>query len=212
MEVAVSYLKTSISKEETIKKIEATSAEYIHVDLADGLFVPNKNFHWNDIHALLQNCQKKLDIHLMTLDLERHINESLKLNPEKIAFHIEATKEIDSLIQKIKKENVKVGLAINNQTNIEALLPYLNKIDYVLVMSIISGYGGQKFIMSTIEKLKQLKKIQKNFSFQIEIDGGINSETIKYVKDNVDVVVSGSFICLSEDYEKQIQILKEKSK
>ena len=107
---------------------------------------------------------------------------------------------------------MKVGLAINNQTNIEVLLPYLNKIDYVLVMSIISGYGGQKFIMSTIEKLKQLKKIQKNFSFQIEIDGGINSETIKYVKDNVDVVVSGSFICLSEDYEKQIQILKEKSK
>ena len=212
MEIAVSFLKSPYALEETIKRIEETSAEYIHVDLADGLFVSNKNYNWNLMHSLLDNHQKDLDIHLMTLDLERNIEESLSLNPKKLSFHFEANKEVEYFIQKIKESGVMVGLAIKESTEVETIVPYLKELDFVLVMSIVAGYGGQKFLMNTIKKLQQLKEYQKEYQFQIEVDGGINLETIDYVKETANIIVSGSFICESEDYEQQIQKLKEKIK
>lgn len=208
MKVAVSYLKSSYGKEETIKKINETSADLIHVDLMDGKFVEANNMNLEETVNLLKNATKPLDIHLMSEEVEIYLSELSKLHPEFITFHLEASCDTTASIQKIKEKGIKVGLAIKPETSVSSLTPYLKDIDLVLVMSVEPGRGGQKFLPITIEKLNELKKYQKDYAFQINVDGGINMETISFVKEKTDIVVSGSYVCESKNFDKQIQTLK----
>lgn len=210
MKISVSYLSSYYSKEKTISLIEGTSADYIHVDLMDGGFVPNKNFTISEVLNLLKNHQKPLDVHLMTFDPIIYIEELSKLKPEYITFHIEATKDIVSTIELIKRNNIKVGLSIKPNTDILELMPYLTLIDLVLIMSVEPGAGGQGFIKESINRLEELTHIREenNLSFKIAMDGGINQETIKELK-YLDIAISGSYICKSNNYEERIKSLKE---
>lgn len=210
MKISVSYLSSFYSKEKTIKLIESTSADYIHVDLMDGGFVPNKNFTIEEVLKLLKNHELPLDIHLMVFDPEIYIDDLKTLNPEYITFHIEATKNIVKTIELIKCNNIKVGLAIKPNTNLMELMPYLSMVDLVLIMSVEPGEGGQAFIPLSVQRLSELIKIREenHLNFKVEMDGGINPDTIKMVS-SLDIAVSGSFICKSKDFEHQIELLKK---
>lgn len=209
MKLSISYLISYYSKEKTILKLEETSTDYIHVDLMDGGFVPIKNFKIEEVLELLKNTKKPLDIHLMTFDPILYIEYLKTLEPAYITFHIEATKDIIKTIETIKKNNIKVGLAISPETDILELMPYLSLIDLVLIMSVNPGMGGQPFLMSSISRLNNLITIREvnNLNFLISMDGGINDETIKLVP-KLDMAVSGAYICKSDNYEERITTLK----
>lgn len=210
MKISVSYLSSKKSKKETIQLIEDTTADYIHVDLMDGGFVPKKNFTIEEVEELLEKHTKPLDIHLMVFDPIIYVPSLAKLNPEFITFHLEATKDVVKTIEAIKMQGIKAGITIRPDTDLYELMPYLSLVDLVLIMSVNPGEGGQEFMMSAVDRLQALMEIRKDndLSFLIEIDGGINKDTIKFVKD-VDIAVSGSFICNSFNYQERIaELLK----
>ena len=210
MKIAVSYLSSKKSKKETIQLIEDTTADYIHVDLMDGGFVSKKNFTTKEVEELLENHTKPLDIHLMVFDPIIYVSSLAKLNPEFITFHLEATKDIVKTIEAIKMQGIKAGITIRPDTDLYELMPYLSLVDLVLIMSVNPGEGGQEFMTSAVERLQELLQIRKNngLSFLTQIDGGINKDTIKLVQD-VDIAVSGSFICNSSNYQERIaELLK----
>lgn len=210
MQISVSYLSSYYSNEKTVMMLESTSANYIHVDLMDGGFVPNRNFTIDNVLKLLKNHEKPLDIHLMTFDPLIYINDLATLKPEYITFHLEATKDIVKTIELIKRNNIKVGISIKPATNILELMPYLALVDLVLLMSVEPGAGGQNFIYHIADKLKDLIKVrtENNLNFKIAMDGGLNEDTIKLVKD-LDIAVVGSYICKSNNYEERIKLLKD---
>lgn len=209
MEISVSYLKSKYNELETIKRITESSADFIHVDLMDGGFVPTKNFTIQSVTKLLSDAKKPLDIHLMCFDPIIYIEELAKLKPAYITFHIEATKDIIKTIELIKRNNIKVGLSLRPDTNYLELMPFLPLIDLVLIMSVTPGKGGQTFIPESKNRLQELINIRENnhLNFKIAMDGGLNNETIKLVK-GLDIAVSGSYICNSDDYEYAIKSLK----
>ena len=208
MKIAVSYLSSKKSKKETIQLIEDTTADYIHVDLMDGGFVSKKNFTTKEVEELLEKHTKPLDIHLMVFDPIIYVPSLAKLNPEFITFHLEATKDVVKTIEAIKMQGIKAGITIRPDTDLYELMPYLSLVDLVLIMSVEPGEGGQEFMTSAVDRLQSLMEIRKDndLSFLIEIDGGINKDTIKFVKD-VDIAVSGSFICNSFNYQERIDEL-----
>ena len=209
MLLSISYLSSYYSKEKTLTLIEQTSADYIHVDLMDGGFVPTKNFLIEETLHLLKNHHKPLDIHLMTFDPIVYVNDLAKLKPEYITFHLEATKDIVSTIERIKRNNIKVGLSVRPDTDLLELMPYLTLVDLVLLMSVTPGAGGQSFMLESPKRLEELIKIREEnkLEFKIAMDGGINNETIKLIP-NVDIAIIGSYVCKSNDYEEKIRLLK----
>ena len=215
MEIEVSFLASKYSLTETISKIEQTTANIIHVDVMDGVFVPNKTMEVNDLINSLKNTTKKLDVHLMVKDVISYINSIANLKPFNITIHLELAKiiNLNDIINLIKSKNIQVGLAINPETDVQEILPYLTNIDQVLIMSVHPGQGGQEFIREVLAKIEYLNTLKNQYNFKINIDGGINATTIEYLKDlYLDYIVSGSFICCSDDYQKQIDILQNKTK
>ena len=208
MKISVSYLSSKKSMRETIRLIEETTADYIHVDLMDGGFVPKKNFTIEEVEELLEKHTKPLDIHLMVFDPIIYVPSLAKLNPEFITFHLEATKDVVKTIEAIKMQGIKAGVTIRPDTDLYELMPYLSLVDLVLIMSVNPGEGGQEFMMSAVDRLQVLMEIRKNngLSFLTQIDGGINKDTIRLVGD-VDIAVSGSFICNSSNYQERINEL-----
>lgn len=193
---------------ECIKKLNNTTTDYIHIDVMDGLFVPNYQLPINEVNELGKISTKSFDIHLMMEDPEAFIENLSITNIDSITFHVEIDKEknITDIINIIRRHGWKTGLAINPKTNIDALDKYIDIIDKVIIMSVEPGYGGQKFIESTIGKINDLRRIKPNIL--IEVDGGINDETIEKIKDNTDIAVVGSYIINSNNYEKTINELK----
>lgn len=208
MKVAVSILSEKENYKEAINKLNMTDADYLHLDIMDGSFTESISFNIDESKEIVSLSNKKLDVHIMSTNLDTIIDEYIILKPNNITFHIE-NKKIDKYIKKIKDNGIKVGLAINPDTNIDIILPYLDKIDTILVMSVVPGKGGQKFMESVIPKLKYLKENKDKYNYEIEVDGGINSDTVNFVKDYVDIVVSGSFITNSNDYQESIDELKK---
>ena len=205
MKVSVSFIKNKYNDEKkTIEEINYTSADYIHVDIMDGKFVENKNYDINEVSLFLRENVKPLDVHLMCYDLEKYIVECADLMPEFITFHLEATDKVDEMIDMIHSYGIKCGISIKPNTRVEELLPYLDKIELVLIMSVEPGMGGQKFMPIAIDKINELRKINRNVI--ISVDGGINDETVKLV--NSDMVVSGSYVCMSDNFEEKINRLK----
>ncbi|MEG0977330.1 MAG: ribulose-phosphate 3-epimerase [Bacilli bacterium] len=206
MKVAVSYINSKYDPLKTINLIDSSIADYIHVDLMDGLYVENKNFTISEINKLLGKVKKPLYIHLMVMNPDKYLNDLALLNTELICFHPSTSKDPIKLIDNIKNLGIKVGIVINPNENIDDFSKYFPLVDHVLLMSVTPGLGGQSFILNTVDKIKEIK--EQNYSFELAVDGGINNETIKYLKD-VDMVISGSFICMSDDFNKAIKELKK---
>lgn len=191
----------------TIEKLNKSITDYIHLDIMDGLFVPNTKFSIEELKNILPLISKPIDIHLMVENPLPYIKAINNPNVKYITIHIEINQDINSLIDTIKSSGYKACLAIKPNTNIEEIIPYIEKIDMVLIMSVEPGYGGQKFIPNSVERLKTIKKINKNIL--TEVDGGINNDTIAYVKDYTDIVVSGSYIINNPNYNEAIINLKK---
>lgn len=202
--ISVSILGINEIKEK-LEEIDNTTCDYIHIDIMDGIFVPNKVEYNNEYRF-----NKKIDIHLMVEDVEKYIEKYKILNPTYITFHFEINQNIKKIIEKIKENNIKVGISIKPNTDINLIKPYLNMIDLVLVMSVEPGFGGQKFIENSTNKINTLKKIREenNYKYLIEVDGGINFDTIDKVN-NADIKVVGSYITNSQNYQEKIDTLKK---
>jgi len=208
MKVSTSILSCN-NRLEAVNKLNNTSNDYLHIDVMDGKFVSNKQFTISEINNLSNISNTKADIHLMVNNPKKYIKKINSSNVEYITFHLEVKKNIDKIINLVKKKGHKVGLSIKPNTDIELLKPYIDKIDMVLVMSVEPGQGGQKFIDSTIERIKAINKMIKDKDIIIEVDGGINDSNIEKLKEeNVDIVVVGSFITNNEKYEEQIKKIK----
>ena len=205
MEVSVSFLKTRLTPQETISELNWTSCDYLHIDVMDGVFVDNETMNIDEITLLLRENIKPLDVHLMCSNLKKYIPLYADLMPKYITFHLEAVDNVDEIINYIHSYGIKCGISIKPETSVDELLPYLDKIDLVLVMSVNPGLGGQTFMMESTNKINKLRKLNKG-NFKISVDGGINNETIKYV--DVDIAVSGSYVCMSNDFEEAIRNLR----
>lgn len=205
MKIAVSYLASDNYKK-CIEVLNNTKTDFIHVDLCDGKYVETKNFTLKNVMSLLKSSKKKLNIHLMVMDPKKYIDSLATLNVDEIIIH--NINDAENIINYIKNLGIKVGIAINPNENITDFEKYFDIVDTILVMSVTPGKGGQTFIKDVLQTIDYLNSIKNNYNFDIAIDGGINSETINFVKDKVDLVISGSFITNSDDYDKQISMLK----
>ena len=203
IKVSTSIL-TCNNRIQATEELNKTNTDYIHIDYMDGIFVDNKEFTIEEIKTLSKISTKKLDIHIMAENPEPIIQELKGLNIEYITIHYEINKPLDKIIKIIHNQGYKCGISIKPKTKPKSITKYLEKIDLVLIMSVEPGKGGQKFIPDVLNKIKELK--QNNLI--IEIDGGINDTNIEELKNIVDIVVVGSYITNSSDYNKQINNLK----
>ena len=209
--ISASFLSIKDNIKENINKLDQTSIDMLHVDIMDGKFVSNKTFSIDEVKYLLNDTKKSKDIHLMVNDVLKYIDDFKVLNPEYITFHYEAVNNHMDIINYIKSLNIKVGLSIKPNTRVDSILPYLDYLDLVLVMSVEPGRGGQSFIESSIDKINYLYELRKknNYHYTIEVDGGINDVTCEYCK-NADILVIGSFIT-NGNYQEQIDKIKVKT-
>jgi ribulose-phosphate 3-epimerase len=196
-----------------IKRLEDGGADFVHVDVMDGHFVPNLTIGPPVIKALKKNCSIKFDVHLMISPVHKYIEAYSEAGADIITIHPEATDDLSASISKIKNLKKKVGVSLNPETKVDIIKDYLNKIDLVLVMSVNPGFGGQKFMPAVLDKIKELKQIQKeqNIDFDIEIDGGINFENSKKaIEAGANILVSGTTVFKSNngDVKKNIDLLK----
>lgn len=206
MKVSVSILSKKDKIKETIEKINNTTADFIHLDVLDNSYIDEYSFSINDFKDI--NISKKLDVHLMSSNLDERIEEYSSLNPEYITIHYEVG-NVDKYINLIKEKNIKVGLAINPETSIDEIKSYLDKIDMLLIMGVHPGKGGQAYITSIDEKIKEAYSLKESYNYLISVDGGINNETIKNIEDYIDIAVSGNYITSSLDYDEKIMSLKK---
>jgi ribulose-phosphate 3-epimerase len=198
-----------------IKRLEEGGADLIHVDVMDGHFVPNLTIGPPVIKALKKNCSIKFDVHLMISPVHKYIDAYADAGADIITIHPEATDDLSSSIKKIKDLGKKVGVSLNPETKVGIIKNYLDQIDLVLIMSVNPGFGGQKFMPEVLDKIKELKNIQKekNLDFDIEIDGGINFENSKIaIEAGANILVSGTTIFKSNngDIKKNIDLLKSR--
>ena len=205
MKLSVSILSTD-NKIEYVKKLNNTKTNYIHIDVMDGIFVPDTKFPIEEIKEINKVSNKKLDIHLMVDNPITYIEKLNNMNINNITIHIEITKDINYLIDKIHSLGYQARLSINPSTNVELLYPYLNKVDGILIMSVNPGKGGQEFIPNTLDKVAKIKEINNNLS--LEIDGGVNNTNVSLIKNKgIDTIVVGSYITKNEDYLNRINNL-----
>lgn len=216
-DVSVSIL--SVEKENathTFYNLETARPEYFHIDVMDGKFVENNNLElMKDYATTISHISNiPLDVHLMVENVEEIMDEYMDLLPDRITFHIEAisdSERIFNIIDELKSNGIKIGIAIKPNTKIEEIKPYLNYIHQVLVMTVEPGKGGQKLIPETLEKIKELRSFvdDNGIDIDIEADGGINKETAEDVRNaGTDVLVSGAFIINSEDQREAVEIIR----
>ena len=214
IKISPSILSADFSKlGSEIQDLEKAKADLIHIDVMDGHFVPNITIGPEVISKLRKYTSLPFDVHLMISPVDNFIKNFAEAGADIITIHPEATNDLVNSIKKIKSYNKKAGISLNPETSVEKVLTVLNLIDLVLIMSVNPGFGGQKFIKETLEKVKILKKEidSKKLKTQIEIDGGINFENAKIAKEaGVNIIVSGTTIFKENggDLKKNIQLLK----
>ncbi len=197
-----------------LEQIEKGGAQYIHLDVMDGIFVPNISFGIPVIQSIRKSSNLIFDVHLMIVEPERYVEAFRKAGADIINFHIEATKDAASTLSKIKSLGAKTGITIKPNTPVSEIVPYLENVDMVLIMTVEPGFGGQKFMADKITELVKIRE-QKNLKFDIEIDGGVNINNVKEILDTgVNVIVAGSAVFGAEDVESRtkefLNILQEK--
>lgn len=212
MKVGVSFLSIEDNLDTAMTKIDESTCDYIHVDMMDGNFVEKSNYTVSDIKKLCKNCNKPLDIHMMVCSPNKYVKDFAKMkNVEYLTFHYEAHRRPIDVVNMIRHTNMKVGIAINPETKVSHIVPLLNHIDQVLVMSVKPGKGGQKFMEDILYKIETLRDIREEngYHYIINVDGGINDETVKLVKEaGADMVVAGSYVCNGDDYNERIEKLR----
>ena len=212
MKVSPSILSADFGNlADEVKKVSEAGADYIHCDIMDGHFVPNITMGPMIIEAVKKATDTPLDIHFMVEDIPFFIDMYKHLKPEFISFHIEEEKHINRVIQKIRNEGIRPSVVLNPATPVCLLEYIVADVDMVLLMSVNPGFGGQKFIPSVIDKVKELRELaeKKNPNLLIEIDGGVNDKNASLLKEaGADILVAGSFVFKNEDYKKAIESLR----
>jgi ribulose-phosphate 3-epimerase len=197
--------------ESEIKFLNKSKADWIHVDVMDGVFVPNLTFGFPVISQIKKHAQKPLDVHLMIVEPERYLNEFKKAGADVLTVHYEACKHLHRTVQEIKSLGMKAGVSIVPHTPVYLLEDIIEDLDLVLIMSVNPGFGGQKFIENSYKKIKQTKELIKttNSKALIEVDGGVDgSNAAKLIDAGVDVMVAGNFVFNAENPDQQIINLK----
>ncbi len=209
MKVSASFLSSKdVCKD--LRKLNETDVDFIHVDIMDGKFVKKKTMPFREMKNIYKFTSKRLDVHLMVKNPSKYIPLYASLNTEYITFHVETEEDIVNNLELIKKYSIKTGLAISPNTKISELIPYLPNLDLILVMSVEPGMGGQEFIETTKEKIKELKCLLKEYKSKalISVDGGINSDTKKKCK-GVNILCAGSYIIESDNFQEKITSLRK---
>ena len=194
-----------------VEMINNSSADWFHVDVMDGVFVPNISFGFPVIEAIKKHATKPLDVHLMIEDADKYIEDFKKAGADILTVHFEASRHLHRTIQAIKAAGMKAGVALNPHTPVDLLSDVIEELDLVLIMSVNPGFGGQKFIQNAVLKVEQAKNLihRRGSRALVEVDGGVNLETgLELVKAGADVLVAGSFVFNSANPTETIAALK----
>lgn len=208
--IAPSILTASfVNLEKSIKELEEAGCDYLHLDIMDGVFVPQITFGAKIISDIKKISKVPLDAHLMIVNPENHIDDFAKAGADMISVHFEGNIHLHKLIMQIKSHNIKAGVVLNPHTRVENIEPIIDYIDNILIMSVNPGFGGQKFIDNSIEKIKKAKKLIGNRNIILSVDGGVNLDTCdKVIEAGANFLISGSAIIDSEDKKFVINRLK----
>ena len=213
IKIAPSLLSADFVRlEEEIKNIEKAGADILHLDVMDGHFVPNLTFGLPIIKQIKDIAKIPVDVHLMVSNPDVYLETLGKWKIDYVSFHQEAEDHIHRQLKVLQKHGVKAGIALNPATPVETIFPVIADLDFVLIMSVNPGFGGQSFIPLVYDKIEKLRKLadQVNPQLEIEVDGGVNNiNAPKLISKGTNILVAGSFVFGSDDYKKQIQILKK---
>jgi ribulose-phosphate 3-epimerase len=206
--ISASFLSSKNIPNDLIK-LNATDADFIHIDVMDGKFVKNKTMPFSEMKNIYKYTNKRLEVHLMVDNPSKYIPMYAELNTECIMFHIESSEDIIKNLDLIRSFSIKCGLAISPDTKISTLVPYLPFLDQILVMSVVPGEGGQKFIPGSEDRIKEIRELINSYKLDIliNVDGGICDSVLDKVSD-ADILTAGNYIINSSDYQEKITSLR----